>query len=260
MRLLLLVHLSYMLLLSFVLLESFFRLIRGQFRMGSPLREVWIVTRGLLLLSQVLVLRFQLSRVAIVTIATIDAVLVLSSTHHDHSSLALDWYSLRLCRLWVVLLAVVCRELVFVLQEWVLTYVVLLLMRELLANRSHHTWIFAWRSINLINLLLALVETIAPRLVRFNTVVRILVRNSAFYISSDYQKELTLLLALATLILVVKNSLHIWLVCPGHSCCWGHVPIAHYQTGWHSRVYGNGSRTSAFRSGVKVFHASHMHF
>lgn len=217
MRLLLLVHLSYVLLLSFVLLESFFRLICGQFRMGRPLWEVWIVTGGLLLLSQVLVLSFLLSRVSIVAIATIDAVLVLSSTHHHHPGLTCDWYSLRLCRWWVVLLAVVSRELVFVLQEWVLTYVVLLLVWELLADRSHHALIFSWRSINLINLLFALIETSAPRLVRLDAVVRILVWNSVF-----------LLLTLAALILVVQNGLHIWLVRSGHSCCWWHVPIAHY--------------------------------
>jgi hypothetical protein len=175
---LLLIHLSYVLLLGFVLLEPFLRLVSRQLRVRSSFGQIWIVICSLLLFGHVLLLGFHLGRIAVV--AAVNTVLVLATAHHHHSCLTLDWHSLCLGGRWVVLLAVVSCELVFVLQEWVLTYVVLLLLWELLTDRSHHACILSWRGINFIDLLFALIETSASRLVWFDAIVWVLVWNSIF--------------------------------------------------------------------------------
>jgi len=168
-----------MLLLGFVFLESLFRLVRGEFRVRSPLWKAWVVAGGLLLLfSQVLLLYFNLRLVAIVD--TVDAVLVLPSSHHDHARLILNRQTLSLSRLRVVLLAIVSCELVFVLQERVLTYVVLLLLGELLPDWAHYTLVLAGRSVDFINLFFALIQSCAARLIRLYSVVGALVRNAVF--------------------------------------------------------------------------------
>ena len=94
-----------------------------------------------MLLDLILLLRFYLSLVAVVH--TVDAVFVLATTHHYHPRQVLNGQTLGLSRLRVVLLSVVSGELIFVLQERILTYIVLLLLWKLLSNRSHNTLILA---------------------------------------------------------------------------------------------------------------------
>lgn len=175
MRLLLLIHLSKMLLLCFVFLKSFLWLICSKFRMRSSFRQIWIVWSSLLLLGLILLLGFDLKLV--IVIYTVDAVLILTSAHHNHPWLVLDWQTLGLSGLWVVLLSIVSRKLVFVLQERILGHIVLLLLWKLLSDRSHHTLVLAGWSVDFINFFLSLIKTCASGLVRLDSVVWALIWN-----------------------------------------------------------------------------------
>ena len=154
MWLLLLTNLSHVLLLSFVLFESFFRLISCQLGVRCPFWQICGLTGCLdLLFTNILLLSFHLGRVLGAT--PVDIVFVLTTSHHDHAGLVWNWstWGLAACGR-IILLSIVSRELVFILQEWVLTYVVLLgLLRKLLTDRSHHAGIFAGRCVNFINFL-----------------------------------------------------------------------------------------------------------
>lgn len=182
--LLLLTNLSHVLLLSFVLFESFFRLISCQLGVRCPFWQICGLTGCLdLLFTNILLLCFHLGRVLGAT--PVDIVFVLTTSHHDHAGLVWNWstWCLAACGR-IILLSIVSRELVFILQEWVLTYVVLLgLLRKLLTDRSHHAGIFAGRCVNFINFFFSLVKSCTARLVWLDCVVRILVWNAVFWTS-----------------------------------------------------------------------------